>query len=72
MSCYLRHLGDILAAAGVPDTREGRRRAHAMIREITGERDCPLVWRRVKAALGGDAERELLVAGLRERWLRAG
>ena len=72
MSCYLRHLGDVLADAGIPDTRESRRRVHAMIQEITGEQDCPLVWRRVKAALGEHAERELLVAGLRERWPRAG
>ena len=72
MSCYLRHLGEVLAAAGIPDTVESRRRVHAMIQEITGEQDCPLVWRRVKAALGEHAERELLIAGLRERWLRAG
>ena len=72
MSCSLRHLGDVLADAGIPDTRESRRRVHAMIQEITGEHDCPQVWRRVKAALGEHAERELLIAGLRERWLSAG
>ena len=72
MSCYLRHLGEVLAAAGIPDTREVRPRVHAMIQEITGEQNCPLIWRRVKAALGEHAERELLIAGLRERWLRAG
>ena len=72
MSCYLQHLGEVLAAAGIPETGESRRRVHAMIQEITGEQDCPLVWRRVKAALGEDAERELLIAGLRERRLRAG
>ena len=72
MSCSLRHLGDVLADAGIPDTRESRRRVHAMVQEITGERDCPVVWRRVKAALGEHAERELLIAGLRKRWLRAG
>jgi len=72
MSCYLRHLGEVLADAGIPATRESRRRVHAMIQEITGEQDCPLVWRRVKVALGEHADRELLIAGLRERWLRAG
>jgi len=40
MSCYLRHLSEVLAAAGIPDTRESRRRAHAMVQEITGEHDC--------------------------------
>jgi len=72
MSCYLRHLGEVLAAAGIPETGESRRRVHAMIQEITGEQDCPLVWRRVKAALGEHAERELFIAGLRERWPLAG
>ena len=35
MSCYLRHLGDVLADAGIPDTRESRRRVHAMVQGIT-------------------------------------
>ena len=72
MSCYLRHLGEVLAAAGIPDSGESHRRVHAMIQEITGEQDCPLVWRRVKAALAEHTERELLIAGLRGRWLLAG
>jgi len=72
MSCYLRHLSEVLAAAGIPDTRESRRRVHVMIQEITGEHDCLSVWRRVKAALAENAERELLIVGLRERWPRAG
>ena len=72
MSCYLRHLSEVLAAAGIPDARESRRRVHAIIQEITGEHDCLPVWRRVKAALAENAERDLLIAGLRERWLRAG
>ena len=72
MSCYLRHLGEVLAAAGIPDSGECQRRAHAMIQEITGEQDCLPVWRRVKAALAENADRELLIAGLRECWLLAG
>jgi hypothetical protein len=72
MSCYLRHLGEVLAAAGIPDTRDSRRRAHAMIQEITGEQDCPRVWLRVKAALAEDGGPGVLVAALRERRLRAG
>ncbi|HLB26332.1 MAG TPA: hypothetical protein VJN32_01670 [Dehalococcoidia bacterium] len=72
MSCYVRHLGEVLAVAGIPDSRESRRRVHAMVQEITGEQNCPRVWRRAKAALASDAERELLIAALRERWQRAG
>ena len=72
MSCYVRHLGEVLAAAGIPDTRESRRRVHSIVQEITGEQDCPRVWRRAKAALASDTERERLVAALRERWQRSG
>ena len=72
MSCYLRHLGEVLAAGGILDTRESRRRVHVMIQEITGEQNCPLVWRRVKAALGEHTEREFVIAGRGARWLRAG
>ena len=70
MSCYVRHLGDVFATAGIPDTRESRRWVHAMVQEITGEQDCPRIWRRAKAALASDAEREILIATLRERWQR--
>jgi hypothetical protein len=63
---------DVLAAAGIPDAAESRRRAHAMIQQITGEQDCPRIWLRVKAALAEDGGPELLIAALRERRLRAG
>ena len=45
---------------------------HAMVQAITGEYRCPAVWRRVRSALAENAERELLIAGLRERWTRDG
>ena len=41
MSCYVRHLGELLADAGVPDAPEERRRVHAILQQITGERHCP-------------------------------
>ena len=41
MSCYLRHLDDVLLAAGIRLTKEDRPRIHAIIQEITGEEDCP-------------------------------
>ena len=51
MSCYLRRLEDVLLAAGVRHTGENRGRIHAVIQEMTGERGCPRVWRRVSAML---------------------
>ena len=68
MSCYLRHLEDVLLAARVRHTRENRWRIHAVIQEMTGESDCPRVWRRVSAMLIREDSWERFVAELRERW----
>lgn len=68
MSCYLRHLDDVLLAAGIRATREDRPRIHAIIQEITGEEDCPKVWRAVKARLPRDDTWEEFVSQLRTRW----
>ncbi len=70
MSCYLRHLGDILLAAGVPLSRESRARIHTSIQEIAGQRDCPRVWKQVKPRLVREDDRERFVSELRERWRR--
>ncbi len=67
MSCYLRHLEDVLPAAGIRRTGENRGRIHAVIQEMTGERGCPRVWRRVKAMLTREDGRERFGAELGER-----
>jgi hypothetical protein len=66
VSCYLRHLEDVLLAAGVRHTRESRARIHAVIQKMTGESDCPRVWRRVSAMLIREDSWERFVAELRE------
>ena len=68
MSCYLRHLDDVLLAAGIRLTKEDRPRIHAIIQEITGEEDCPRVWRSVKVRLLRDKTWEEFVSHLRARW----
>ena len=68
MSCYLRHLDDILLAAGIRLTKENRPRVHALIQEITGEEDCPRVWRSVSASLVREDTWEEFVSQLRARW----
>lgn len=69
MSCYTRHLGDLFAAAGIEDTKENRKRADGLIREIiamAGE-GCPVVWREVKTRLA-DPDKSL---GLADRLRQA-
>lgn len=66
MSRYLRHLEDVLLAAGVRHTRESRAHIHAVVQKMTGESDCPRVWRRVSAMLIREDSWERFVAELRE------
>ena len=51
MSCYVRHLKEQMAEAGLADDRAGRRKAERRVRAELGmaEADCPDVWRAVKA-----------------------
>ena len=68
MSCYLRHLDDVLLAAGVRLTRENRHRVHSIIQEITGQEGCPQVWKAVKLRLLRSDTWEEFVGELRQRW----
>lgn len=70
MSCYLRHLGEVMKKAGVtPASKEERRRVDRAVREIAGVPDakCPEVWQEVKKLLREPAGEEKLVKQLRER-----
>lgn len=51
MSCYTRHLGEQVRAAGLADDAAGRREADRRIRAALklADADCPDVWRAVKA-----------------------
>ncbi len=68
MSRYLRHLDDILLAAGIRLTRENRGQVHALVQEITGEQECPRVWRSMKLRLLRDDTWGEFVLLLRVRW----
>lgn len=68
MSCYLRHLDDVLLAAGIQATKENRPHIHALIQQITGEEGCPQIWRSVKARLPREDSWEEFVRQLRTGW----
>lgn len=70
MSCYSRHLGDLLSLAGIENTKENRRRADGYLRQIVGkeEEDCPVVWKEVKARLARPEESLELAQRLHEIW----
>ncbi|MGE5555069.1 MAG: hypothetical protein ACM3UY_02215 [Methanocella sp.] len=57
MTCYLRHLGLVLAKADITLTKENRKQIGCIIQSLVGEEsDCPAVWRKVKQRLVQDED----------------
>ena len=68
MSCYFRHLKDILNEAGIEVTADNKKRIDRAIHEIvnTTYKDCPGTWKEVKKKLAAsDAEKEAFVKKLK-------
>jgi hypothetical protein len=69
MSCYFRHLKDILAEAGVEVTPGNRKEIDRAIHKIVGVeyKDCPVAWRALKQQIMSDEQkRRDFVKKLRE------
>jgi hypothetical protein len=54
MSCYLRHLDDVVVAAGVRLGPENRKDVDGTIKELLGLSYCPDVWIEVMKRLAAD------------------
>ncbi len=69
MSCYLRHVGDIIADAGIDLTAADRKAVDHAIRRAVGKPEChcPEVWKEVKAWLAAGRRQEL-VEGLKKEF----
>lgn len=67
MTCYTRHLKDIMKELGMEDTKENRRILDKRLRAILGREDdhCPEVWRDVKERLHDPKLKERMVEELR-------
>lgn len=59
MSCYLRHLKDILAEAGVEVTPGNKRQVDQAIHRIVGVeyKDCPVAWKALKQQIMDDEQK---------------
>ncbi len=59
MSCYFRHLKDILAEAGVELTPGNRKEIDRAIHELVGVeyKDCPAAWKTLKQQIIGDEQK---------------
>jgi hypothetical protein len=59
MSCYLRHMKDVLDKAGIEVTAENKKEIDRAFHKVAGVayKDCPSTWKRLKQELAGDETR---------------
>jgi hypothetical protein len=60
MSCYFRHLKNILDEAGIEVTPGNRKDVDQAFHQIVGVsyKDCPTAWKRLKQELAGNEQRQ--------------
>jgi hypothetical protein len=56
VSCYLRHLDDVVTATGVKIGPDNRKEIDRTVKELLGLEDCPDVWKEVKKRLAADEQ----------------
>ncbi len=56
MSCYFRHIKDILDAAGIEVTSTNKKQIDHAIHQVVGVtyKDCPATWKRLKQQIISD------------------
>jgi uncharacterized protein YijF (DUF1287 family) len=56
VSCYLRHMKDVLDEAGVVVTADNRQQVDLAVHKAVGVayKDCPTTWKKVKQDIKGD------------------
>jgi molecular chaperone GrpE (heat shock protein) len=67
MSCYFRHLKDILAEAGIEVTPANKKQIDQVVHRIVGVeyKDCPVAWRAVKQIMSDEKTRQEFVKNLK-------
>ena len=60
MSCYFRHLKDILSDAGIEVTPSNKKQIDRIIHNILGVtyKDCPATWKRLKQEIVGNEQKQ--------------
>ena len=61
MSCYLRHIQDILDEAGITVTPSNRKVVDEAVHRAVGVvyKDCPATWKKIKTEVRDDPARRL-------------
>jgi hypothetical protein len=59
MSCYFRHIKDILDEAGIEVTSSNKKQIDQAIHQIVGVayKDCPATWKKLKQQIIGDEQK---------------
>lgn len=62
MSCYLKHMEEIISEAGIELTKENRKAVDHAIRRAVGKLDsnCPDVWKEIKTLIADDKRQEII------------
>ena len=60
MSCYFRHMKDILDEAGIEVTPGNKKQVDQAIHQIVevAYKDCPVTWRKLKQQIMGDEQKK--------------
>lgn len=69
MSCYFRHMKDLLEEAGVNVTDKNKKDVDRVIHSLADVeyKDCSWTWKKIKEQIGKDPkERELFIQKLKE------
>jgi len=66
MSCYLRHIKDVLDEAGIVVTPANRKQIDQAIHQAigVGYKNCPATWKKIKEDLKDERKRKALVKQL--------
>jgi hypothetical protein len=68
MSCYFRHLKEVLAEAGVEVTPANKKQVDQALHDIVGmtHKDCPTAWKNLKQQMANESDRAVVVKKLRK------
>ena len=68
MSCYFRHLKDVMEEVGIEITPANKKEIDRILHGIVGVpyKDCPAAWKKIKEMVKGDpSQRERFIERLR-------
>ncbi len=67
MSCYFRHIKDVLDEAGIELTPGNRKQIDQAIHQIVGavDKECPETWKRLKQQLDDEQKRPDFISRLK-------